>query len=349
MDKPNIRLLATEDPELFFQNYPPPLIIDEIQYSPQLFSYIKMLIDEKRNINNHFILTGSQIFPLMAKVSESLAGRIAVFTLLPLSLREKYPAYSSMTLSGLKTNILRGGFPQISLSRTINPEVCFSIYLQTYLERDIRQLRHVADLGDFQKFLQLLAANNGQALNLSTLSRDLGIAVNTVKGWISLLEASGQIISLKPFYINKGKRIIKSPKIYFVDTGLLCYLTGLDSVDQIFKGPFSGQMYETIVLSELLKYFYSRGIIPRVYWWRTSSGDEVDFIIELKGRIIPVEVKLSANATMEMAKGLTKFRELFADRIDHAYIVNLSLEKQLIDRTITALPLFKFINTLDTR
>lgn len=343
MDNPDLRLMAKDEPGLFLENYPPPVIIDEIQYAPGIFSHIKLLIDRDRQKSGRFILTGSQIFPMMAGVSESLAGRTAVFTLLPFSLREAVSKNRLLNLVNLKRKVLSGGFPEVVLKKNINQEVWFAGYLQTYLERDVRQLRAVGDLTDFQRFLQLLAAVNGQTVNLSNLSRDLGMAVNTIKAWISVLEASGQIMLIKPFYLNKGKRLVKSPKVYFLDTGLLCYLTGITSVEQIFKGPMSGQLLETMVLGEVIKYFCNQGKVPRVYWWRTSYGEEVDFIIEHKGKLIPLEVKISARATREMIKGLLSFRKLFSDKIGPGYLVNLARERTIPGRGITALPFSDFI------
>ena len=344
MDDPALRLMATEEPNIFFQNYKPPIIIDEIQYTPQLLSHIKIMIDEKRSIAGQFLLTGSQVFPLMARVSESLAGRVGVFNLLSFSLRERFGPTMPYNIELLKKAALKGGFPEVSLKKDINLEVWFSSYLQTYLERDVRQLRQIGDLGDFQRFLQLLAAFNGQTVNLSNFSRDLGVAVNTIKAWISILEASGQVITIKPFYMNKGKRIIKSPKLYFLDTGLLCYLSGVVSVSQIFKGPFSGQLFETIVLGEIIRNFHNLGKIPRIFWWRTSYGEEVDFIVEDKGKLIPLEVKLSAKADSKIIKGLSSFCSLFSSKIDAAYLVNLSAEKVILGKQIVSLPFFELVN-----
>jgi predicted AAA+ superfamily ATPase len=346
MDNPNTRLMASKEPELFFENHTPPLIIDEIQYTPQLFSYIKILIDKQRARNGQFLLTGSQLFPLMAKVSDSLAGRIATLALLPLSIKEQFPSQNAFSIDRIKKIGLNGGFPEIAIKKGLNLELWFTSYLQTYLERDVRQLRQIGDLGDFQKFLELIAALNGQILSLSSLSRDLGVAVNTVKAWISILEASNQVVLIKPFYLNKGKRLIKSSKIYFIDSGLLCYLSGISHIQQIFKGPLSGQLFETMVLSEVLKSFWNKGKIPKIYWWRTSYGEEVDFIIEDKGRIIPVEVKLSSNANMQMAKSLKTFCDIFSDRVDKAFLVNLLGERVILDKKITAIPFATFINQL---
>ncbi|MDI6809427.1 MAG: ATP-binding protein [Candidatus Eisenbacteria bacterium] len=343
MDNPDIRLLATDEPSLFFENYPPPLIIDEVQYSPEIFSHIKILVDSKRAKRGQFLLTGSQSFPLMARVSESLAGRIAVFTLLSLSLKEQFKHPRRLGISNLKKRALTGGFPEVLTRRNIDAQLWFSSYLQTYLERDIRQLRLIGDLTDFQRFLQLLAAFNGQVMNLSSLSRDLGVAVNTIRSWISILEASGQVISIKPFYLNKGKRIIKSPKIYFLDTGLLCHLLGIVSTEQVFRGVGAGQLFEAMVLGEIVRDFHNRGVVPRIFWWRTSYGEEVDFVLEHKGRIIPIEVKLSSKVSLNIAKSLLSFCKLFQEKIDNAFIVNLSNEKLLLDRRIVSIPFAEFI------
>ncbi len=344
MDDPALRLMATEEPTIFFQNYKPPIIIDEIQYAPELLSHIKIMIDKKRSLAGQFLLTGSQVFPLMARVSESLAGRIAVFNLLSFSLRECFNSDMPHEIDILKEAALKGGFPEISLKKDTNLEVWFSSYLQTYLERDVRQLRQIGDLGDFQRFLQLLAAFNGQIVNLSNFSRDLGVAVNTIKAWISILEASGQVITIKPFYMNKGKRIIKSPKIYFLDTGLLCYLSGIEAVSQVFKGPLSGQLFETIVLGEIIRNFHALGKLPRIFWWRTSYGEEVDFIIEDKGKLIPIEVKLTAKSDNRVVKALSSFYELFSDKVDAGYLVNLSTEKLILGKHIISLPFFNLVN-----
>lgn len=343
MDNPDLRLMASSEPELFFENYPPPIIIDEIQYAPEVFPYIKILIDRNRKANGQFLLTGSQSFPLMANVGESLAGRIAVFNLLSFSFIEQFGKAIPRDLDTLRRRVLYGGFPELVTRKNIDIEMYFSGYLQTYLERDLRQLRQVGDLGDFQRFLQLVAAFNGQMLNLSSLSRDLGIAVNTVKAWISILEASGQIVLIKPFYLNKGKRIVKSPKIYFLDTGLLCYLLGIATPSQIFKGHLSGQLFETVLVDEVLRFFYNRGRIPRLFWWRTSYGEEVDFIIEDKGNLIPVEVKLTTRVNSGMAKSLVSFCSLFSNKIDKAFLVNLSKRKLLLGKNIVSIPFSDFL------
>lgn len=347
LDDPDVRLMAKRDPKLFLQNYPAPLIIDEIQYAPELFPLLKIEIDNNRTKKGRFLLTGSQSFPLMARVGESLAGRIAVFTLLSFSISEQLRGKKGPDLATLKEMALNGGFPEVVLDKNMDNYLWFSGYLQTYLERDVRQLRQVGDLMDFQRFLELLAAFNGQVLNLSGLSRDLGVAVNTIKAWISIMEACNQIILIKPFYKNKGKRIIKSPKVYFLDTGLLCFLLGISSSNQVFKGPAAGSLFEGVVLGEIIRSFYNRGHIPRIFWWRTSNGEEVDFIMEKNGNIFPLEIKMSSKNSKEMAHGLFTFSKLFSDEIQKSVLVNLSDKGVILGDKIESEPFSEFRNNLD--
>lgn len=343
LDDPNIRLMAIDDPGLFLKNYPPPVVIDEIQYAPGLFSFIKIMIDKNRDAAGQFLLTGSQSFPLMQNVADSLAGRIAVFTLLSFSLRERLHAGEALGLLPLKKEILRGGFPDLFVHEALDSSLWFASYLQTYLERDVREVRKVGDLTDFQRFLELLAAFNGQVLNLSGMSRDLGVAVNTVKSWLSVLEASHQVMLVKPFYMNKGKRIIKSPKVYFLDTGLLCHLNGLSEPAQVFKGAASGQLFETVVLGEIVRQFYATGKIPRIYYWRTSHGEEVDFIVEDAGKLLPIEVKAGAKAAPEAVGELVRFSALFAPRVKEPILVNLSDSELLLGGGVKVRPFREFM------
>lgn len=346
LDNPDVRLMAIEEPELFLENYPCPVIIDEIQYAPALFSYLKIKIEEHRSKQGQFLLTGSQAFSIMAGVSESLAGRIAVLTLLSFSMKEQVGC-KKMSYSDLRAITLKGGFPEIALKKHKNLNLWFSSYLQTYLERDVRQLRQIGDLTDFQRFLKLLASLNGQVLNLSTLSRDIGVSVSTVKAWVSVLEASHQIMLLNPFYKNKGKRITKSPKIYFLDTGFLCYLNGIFNEDQIFKGPLSGQLFENVILGEIMRSFYNRGELPRIYWWRTSHGEEVDFIVERGDKISPIEVKLTTRINKGLTRNLESFCNLFREDVSKGVLINLAGRTMDMGNNIVAMPLQNFINELN--
>ncbi len=343
LDDPDVRLMANQDPGLFLKNHPAPVIIDEVQYAPDLFSFLKIQIDQDRSKKGQFLLTGSQSFPLMAKVGESLAGRIAVFILLSFSIKEQMYADGKTVQDKLKTMILRGGYPEVALDKKIDLKLWFNGYLQTYLERDVRNLRQIGDLTDYQRFLELLAALDGQVLRLSEMSRDLGVAVNTVKAWVSILEACNQIYLVKPFYKNRGKRIIKSPKIYFLDTGFLCFLSGITSVEQIFKGPLAGRLLENVVLGEILRGFLNKGEMPRVYWWRTSYGEEVDFIMEKEGKIYPIEVKLSSKSNKELAAGLISFSKLFNREVGKAYLVNFAERKSILADGVECCPINDFL------
>lgn len=357
LDDPDARILANDDPRLFLANHPPPVIIDEIQNAPSLLPLIKLHIDEHRHKKGLFLLTGSQHFSLMSNISESLAGRIAMLHLLSLSFKERYihtgrPKTNLFTIQGkssapiniekLKYNVLRGGFPELIDDKKRDSEIWFSSYLQTYVERDVRQIRQIGSLADFQRFMYLCASLNGQVINLSDISKRLGIAVNTVKEWLSILESSNQIMLLRPFHTNKGKRLIKSPKLYFFDTGLLCYLNGLTTTQQIFKGFGSGALFETIVLGEIVRHYYNRAKIPRCYFWRTSYGEEVDFIIEEGTKLIPIEVKMSSLARKEITYSVDSFIKLFSIDVEQGYIINLGTS--LINfKNITILPFNKLI------
>lgn len=345
MDQPELRIMAKNDPVLFFENYLPPVIIDEIQYVPELLTQIKIIIDNDRRKMGKFLLTGSQIFPLMKNISESLAGRIAVLTLLPLSFNENFIS-GNMDISVLEKWILKGGFPEINIQKNMDSSIWFSSYVQTYLERDVRQLRQVGNITDFQRFLQMIAAVNGQIINMSNISRDLGVSVNTIKAWISVMEASGQIVLIKPFYVNKGKRLVKNPKIYFIDTGLLCFLTGITTARQVFKSSQSGQLFETVVVTEIIKFLYSKGKLPRIYYWRTSNGQEVDFIIEYGDRIIPLEVKIASHVNTGMVKDLISFCRLFKDKVDKGYLVNVSKESIKLGENVFSVGFYNMIQNI---
>jgi len=339
LDAPDSRAVALADPRGFLERLPAPAILDEIQRAPELLTYIKERVDSNRHLTGQFLLTGSQNLLLMQQVSESLAGRAAVLRLLPLSYREMAgrPAAKLPWAEGearaeidhrsvseldsanhlpilkhdeLWKRILRGSYPEIALAPNRNASLWHGSYIQTYLERDVRMLRQIGDLGRFQDFLRALAARNAQLLNLSELSRDLGIAVNTAKIWLSVLEASFQVLIVRPWFANVGKRLVKTPKLYFMDTGTLCYLAGLKDPDHAARGPLGGALFETAVLGEIVRSIWHRGEEPRVHFWRTSTGQEVDFLVEHGNQIVPVEVKLSATPKPQMAKSIADLRKL---------------------------------------
>lgn len=353
LEPPDVRLAAQSDPRGFLNLYPAPIILDEIQYAPGLLPYIKEKIDAERNRTGQYILTGSQNLLLMSQVSESLAGRAAVLKLMPLSRREAggvpekslpwegpaLPGMPAQTPDELWESILRGAYPELAANPARDARLWQASYIQTYLERDVRNLRNLGDLTQFQVFLRALAARSAQILNLSDLARDVGISVNTAKDWISILEASFQIFLLRPYFANIGKRLIKSPKVYFMDTGLLCYLVGLRDEQHAAAGPMGGAIFENLVVADLYKTFLHRGEEPRLYYWRTVAGAEVDLIVETQTGLVPLEIKLSQTPRLEMAKELHAFRSDFSAKAMPGYVVHPGDVLLPLGHGVTALPL----------
>jgi hypothetical protein len=233
---------------------------------------------------------------------------------------------------------LRGGYPELAIDPDRDISLWHGSYVQTYLERDVRTLRQVGDLTTFQNFLRALAARNGQLLNLTDIARDLGVAVNTAKAWISVLEATFQIFVLRPYFGNIGKRLVKSPKIYFTDLGTLCYLAGLKDPEHAAKGPMGGVLFETAVLMEIVKTTLNRGLEPQVYFWRTAAGVEVDIIVESEGQLIPLEVKLSATPRPAMAEGIKIFQQDFAPKASSGFVVTPGNVRLPLGQKISAIP-----------
>lgn len=353
LELPDIRVAASNDPRGFLELNSPPVIFDEVQYCPDLLPYIKEHIDAHRTKQGQFLLTGSQNLLLLERVTESLAGRAAMLNLLPLSFREMQGRATApfpwekkgapsipkgLSFSDLWNSLLRGGYPELAADPDRDLALWHSSYIQTYLERDVRSLRQVGDLTLFQSFLRALAARSGQLLNLTDMSRDLGVAVNTAKAWLSVLEASFQVIVLRPYFANVGKRLVKAPKVYFADTGTLCHLAGLKDPQHAASGPMGGQIFETAVLDEIVKTFRNRGEDPKVYFWRTSAGVEVDFIIDLGVQLVPIEVKLSATPIPSMASGIIAFRKDIGKKIHQGYVVHPGDVLSPVGEQITALP-----------
>jgi uncharacterized protein len=353
LEPPDVRAAAMEDPRGFLELYPPPVIYDEVQYAPDLLPYIKERIDEHRDRAGQYLLTGSQNLLLVERITESLAGRAAMLRLLPLSLREaagnphaplawesddlleKGPQYAFLPLWDF---FLRGGYPELTADPARDGTLWHASYVQTYLERDVRTLRQVGDLSLFQSFLRALAARSAQLLSLSDLARDLGVAVNTIKAWLSVLEATYQIVVLRPYFASAGKRLVKSPKIYFMDVGTLCYLSGLRDPEHAAAGPLGGAIMETAVLGEIVKTLTHRGIDPQVWFWRTSTGTEVDLVVESGGRLVPIEVKLSATPRSSMASGIRAFRDEYGDKALPGYVVHPGEIRLPLGPGVTALP-----------
>lgn len=309
LDYPRLRILAREDPGLFLQQYQPPLIIDEIQYAPQLLSFIKIRIDQDRQSGSYY-LTGSQMFHMMRNVSESLAGRVGILSMYPLSRAEIEgrvslpfrpdrigPAGSADTVTALFERIFRGGMPQLIADPGLLSEDYFGAYTQTYLERDIRDLISVKDEGRFLRFLSCAAARTGQEVNLADMAKDVEIDRKTAESWLSLLVSSGLVYLLPPYSRNTIKRIVKRPKLYFMDTGLACYLTYWNQPRALELSAMAGAMFESYVLSEIIKSYVNHGIDvrSRLCYYRDNNGKEIDLMILEDGKVYPVEIKKSAD------------------------------------------------------
>lgn len=335
LDFPENEELAIQDPQLFLDRYPAPVIVDEIQRAPELLRYLKVNIDRQRNVPGQYLLTGSQAFPLMAGVSESLAGRVAILELMTMSVGEQSGAGSVWQLPPVPSvvqhknhlpidvRMLRGGFPELLIRPDMESSLWFESYIRTYLERDVRQLRQVGDLRDFRQLMVALAARAGQLLNMSELSRDLGLAVNTVKAWISALEASRQVHLLQPYYRNLTKRLVRTPKLYFLDVGILCHLLGLRDPDSVLAGAVGGPVFENLVFCELARAFRAVGREPDLTFFRTSDGTEVDFLIKSGTSLHPVEVKRAATPRREMARGIERLREMLPGEVQEGTVILL--------------------------
>ncbi|HXF29549.1 MAG TPA: ATP-binding protein [Chlamydiales bacterium] len=301
-----VRNLAESDPTLFLKTYEPPLILDEIQYVPSLLSHIKLRVDAHRQSYGQYVLTGSQIFPMMEGVSESLAGRIAIFQLYPLSWKE-IPHADPFDEMKMVEQMLKGFYPEFQVQTHLNPKFWHSAYLSTYIERDLRAIRNIHDLGQFQKFLILLASRAAQLLNLNEIGKECGISQTTAKDWLTLLEATSIVYRLEPYATNLTKRLVKSPKILFVDTGLLCYLLRIDSAEQLVHSPFGGHVFENMVIMEQIKRFAEKGDRAPCYFYRTAAGLEIDLIIDHIDYLEAYEIKFSATPTSDMTRSLVQF------------------------------------------
>lgn len=337
LEPPDVRAGAAADPRGFLELYPPPAIFDEVQHAPHLLPYVKEWIDAHRSRCGQYLLTGSQDLLLLETVTESLAGRAAMLRLLPLSQREALGEAGApfpwetpgghrrrrrLAYLDLWRSFLRGGYPELVADPGRDCWLWHGSYIQTYLERDVRSLRQVGDLMSFQGFLRALAARNAQLLNLTDLARDLGVAVNTAKAWLSVLEASFQVIVLRPYFANVGKRLVKTPKVYFTDLGTLCHLAGLKDPEHAASGPMGGAIFETAVLTEIVRSLVHRGEEPQLHFWRTSYGAEVDIVVETGSKLIPLEAKLSATPRPAMAENIRAFQKDFGPRAAPGYVVH---------------------------
>ncbi len=309
LDHPRIRELAKTDPELFLQQYAPPVIIDEIQYAPELLPYIKIKVDEQRK-NGQFYLTGSQMFNMMNNVSDSLAGRVGILSMYSMSRSEiegrRSVPFNPSTVKDLTSDdvisdifdkILRGGMPQIISDPGLSYEDYYGSYMQTYIERDIRDLINIRNEGKFIRFISCVAARTSQEVNLADIAKDVEIDRKTADNWLSILVTSGLVVLLNPYYGNTIKRIVKRPKLYFMDTGLACYLSMWNNARALELSAMAGAMFENYVISEIYKSYANSGIETRsrLAYYRDNNGKEIDLMIIENGKLYPVEIKMNAD------------------------------------------------------
>lgn len=353
LDDPQIRYSAMNSPELFFQRFQPPLLIDEIQYAPQLFPYIKMICDEKQE-NGLFWMTGSQVFEMMRNVQESLAGRVSLLKLYGFSQAEKegraalpFPPererMAELSLSKSRGHnsdifhsIWKGSMPRVYTQPEMDVEFYYSSYMQTYLERDIRSIANLRNEGSFVKFVQLIAARTAQELNLASLSREIEVDAKTCRSWLDILLATGLVIELPAYSGNLSDRLIKRPKIYFMDTGLACYLTGWQDPKALEAGSFAGAIFETWVIAEILKSWWFNGKLPRFNYYRDKKQCEIDLIIQKNQKIYPFEIKKSSSAS-HIFRNFSEIRNL-EQKLGFGGVISLSPNLLPVDENYWMIP-----------
>lgn len=306
LENPDNRAFATDDPVGFLKDYNEHVILDEVQQAPRLFSYIQTIVDESQQMGQ-FILSGSQNFQLLSNITQSLAGRVALFKLLPFDFAEMKSG--NLLAESFPEACLNGFYPAI-YDRNINPTTFYANYVQTYVQRDVTELTNVRDLRQFRTLLSLCAARTGQLLNLSSLANECGITQPTAKAWLSILESSYITFQLQPFYRNFSKRVVKTPKIYFYDTGLLCHLLGIRDIATFNESPLRGNIFENMITAELYKQNEHRSLHRDYWFWRDSNGHEIDLLTQ-NGNLYDIfEIKSTQTIMPEHFKGLNYFSEI---------------------------------------
>lgn len=324
---------------------PATILLDEVQNAPFLFRYLKAQIDRDRHALGRFILSGSQKFGLMKHVAESLAGRCAIVELESLSSVELSDA-NLVRAEDASNLIWRGGFPELHRQSELDPREFYASYVATYLQRDLRSQVRIGSLRDFERFMRLLASRAGQLLNLAEFARDLGIAGSTARDWISTLEAANLIVMLEPYFGNFGKRLVKTPKVYFADTGLLCFLLTIESPESLVKSPFLGAIWENFVLAEMLKVRSATGSSAKVYFWRDVQGVEVDFVIESAGRLRLVECKWASEIPkLDSRSSLLKVAELLGkNAAEEHWLACRTTKRFMVNQSQTVAAISAFAN-----
>ncbi|PHQ78536.1 MAG: AAA family ATPase [Coxiella sp. (in: Bacteria)] len=326
LEAPDERQFAITDPRRFLERFAEGAILDEIQRTPELLSYLQTIVDEQ-NQNGRFVLTGSHQLELQQSITQSLAGRTGMLHLYPLSLSELKTISNQFSLD---EQMMHGGYPRI-YEHHITPLRFYRDYTQTYLERDLKQITQVKDLDQFQRFLYLCAARVGCLIDYTSLANELGISRHTIKHWISVLKASFIITTLPPYFENFGKQIIKSSKLYFTDVGLLCYLLGIQETIQLERHPLRGEIFENLVLLELIKNDVNRGIEPRLFFYRDSQQNEVDIIKPKGNDLIAIEIKSSQTFNKGFLKPMGKFKALAKNRKVQGVIIYSGQQEQMIN------------------
>jgi len=330
LEIPEVREIARNDPKAYLAQFNGPVIIDEIQRVPELLSYIQSIVDEEHE-NGRFVLTGSHQLQLREAIGQSLAGRTAILNLLPLSIRELLSA--GIEFERFEEYAFHGFMPRI-YDQSQRPAAAYSNYYQTYVERDVRLLINLKDLSLFEKLLKLLAGRTGQLIDYSSLANDVGVDAKTIRNWLSILEASFLVFKLPAYFENFGKRVIKAPKYYFTDVGLLCFLLGIRAADQITRDPLVGSIFENLVVIECLKARYNTGLMPDLYYFRDSKGNEVDLVAQTGRSVTAVEIKSASTFSDSMLKGLRRFQNLSAT-VQNSFLIYNGSPYPLSDGTET--------------
>ena len=324
------RTFAITDPKAFLARFPEGAVLDEIQRAPELMSYIQTIVDEKQH-PGMFILTGSQNFNLLANISQSLAGRTAILKLLPFNYKEVDNYELPFSINDY---ILNGFFPAV-YEKKLNPTIFYRNYYETYIERDLRQLINIKNLNLFQIFVRLCAGRIGQLFNASSLANEVGVSVATIKSWMSILEASFIVFFVEPYHGNINKRIVKSRKIYFSDVGLASYLLEIENTKQLTTHPLRGQLFENLIIMEMIKYRYNKGLDHNLYFYRDSNKTEIDILFKHGADLTAIEIKSALTFNPEFLKSLNYIRKILPDTIDKSFLIyGGSIEQKIHNNTI---------------
>ena len=326
-ENPDTRLFATEDPRGFLSNYPDGAIFDEAQRVPALFSYLQQILDESLT-NGLFIITGSNNFPLQESISQSLVGRVAYLTLLPLTLDEIGVQHT--TCNEL---LVRGAYPGL-YKEAIDPNTWYANYIRTYIERDVRLVKNINNLLTFERFVRLCAGRVGQLLNMQSLAIEVGVDAKTINTWMGILEMTFVAFRLQPYHKNFNKRLVKMPKLYFYDTGLAAALLGIENSQQLELNPFRGALFENFVILDLIKQRFNQAKASNLFFWRDSAGNELDVLIDQAERLIPVEIKSGQTVTPAFFKGLNYWQKLTGEEGGFVIYGGNQMEKRSHGRTV---------------